>query len=216
MTRAPGRFQPPPGAGRAPTDANTSLAKSRAIWQRGEAALGAGIGPDPQGCNLRVVGAHACDLSARPAPAADLREVDHGSAKAAMRARKVGDTPGETPQVVGSLANALPQFVDELNDERAAAEEQKPRAPIGVGAVEAQAETQAPRIERDGALGIGCADHEMIETRHGGGLGTAHRQRDWSHLIWLAGAKAQGHAAARLLIRHQAEGSFPGRGGLEG
>src|SRR5262245_5113008 len=72
-----------------------------------------------------------------------------------MRARNVVDAPGKAPQAVGSLADLLAQIVHELNSERAAAEEQEPRTPIGISAVKAQAKPQASRMERDGAFGMG-------------------------------------------------------------
>jgi hypothetical protein len=61
-----------------------------------------------------------------------------GAAATAMCARKGGDAPREAPQAVHSLADLLAQIMDELNNERAAAEEQEPHTPIGMSAVKAQ------------------------------------------------------------------------------
>src|SRR5262245_6721725 len=135
-----------------------------------------------------------------------------------MRARNVVDAPGKAPQAVGSLADLLAQIVHELNSERAAAEEQEPRTPIGISAVKAQAKPQASRIERDGAFGMGRADHQMIETYDGRLLCTAERLGDRPSVVAPASAKAHGHPIGRLLIRQQAQGSAhrPGAGWADG
>src|SRR5262245_4440028 len=120
-----------------------------------------------------------------------------------MPARNVGDAPGKAPQAVGSLAHLLAQIVHEPNSERAPAEEQEPRTPIGMTAVKAQAQPQASRIERDGAFGMGRADHQMIETYDGRLLCAPERLGDRPSVVTPASAKAHGHPVARLLIRQQ-------------
>lgn len=131
-----------------------------------------------------------------------------------MRARNVGDAPGKAPQAVGSLADLLAQVVHELNSERAAAEEQEPRTPIGMTAVKAQAQPQASRIEGDGAFGMGCPDHQMIETHDGRLLCAPERLGDRPSVVVPASAKAHGHPVGRQLICQQAR--RPGAGWADG
>jgi len=50
-----------------------------------------------------------------------------------------------------------------LDDEVAAAEEQQPHTPVGVAAIEAKVEAEASRIQRYRPLGMGRADHHMVE-----------------------------------------------------
>lgn len=61
-----------------------------------------------------------------------------------MRAQDVAAAPRQPPQAVLPLANSIFEVVDQFDGQGAAAKDQEPRTPIGVAAVEAQAEPNRP------------------------------------------------------------------------
>ncbi len=83
-----------------------------------------------------------------------------------MRLGDVGHAPGEAPQTIGAVADPGLEVVRHLDDEIAAAEKRRPRAPGRLAAVETQAEPEAASVEGDCALGIGRADDDVVQARH--------------------------------------------------
>src|ERR1700693_6368576 len=95
------------------------------------------------------------DPRVRAAAGADVGDVDAGRAQPRMGSGDVGHTPGEAPQAVRPVADPDFQIMRHLDDEIAAAEEEEPRTPRRLAAVEAQAEPPAAGVEGDGPFGVG-------------------------------------------------------------
>ena len=106
---------------------------------------------------------HREDLAARSPAVARFRHVEAGRLEARVRPGDVGRAPAQAPQVIGPVRHALLEVVRDLDHEIAAAEEQQPRAPGRVAAVEPQIEAQPSGVKCDGALGIGRAHDDVIE-----------------------------------------------------
>jgi hypothetical protein len=101
---------------------------------------------------------------------ANVGGVDAGCPQPSVSLGDVGHAPGQAPQPIGPVADLAPKVMRQLDDEITAAKEEEAHAPCRLGAVQAQAEPQASRIESDGALRVWRADHDMVEARDRAGL----------------------------------------------
>ena len=100
---------------------------------------------------------------ARPAAVARFGDLDAGLLESLVRLGDVGRAPRQAPELVGPIGHAFLQIVRDLDHQIAAAEEQQPRAPVRIAAVEPEVEPQPSGIEGDRALGVGRAHHDVIE-----------------------------------------------------
>ena len=107
----------------------------------------------------------------------------------------------KAPEAVRAGGDPGPQIVGQLHDQIPAAEEHEPRAPRGIRPVEAHVEPEARAVERGGPLGIGRADHHVVEAgdpaRAGGRRGGRGASR------WIRKTRTPWVAAVAARVRRQ-------------
>ena len=118
---------------------------------------------DHDGGHVGGVALHREDLRARPAAVARLGDLDACLLQPLVAPRDVGRAPRQAPELVGP--SDTPFFRScAISTTRSPQRKNSSRAPqSGIAAVEPQVEAEPPGIERDRALGIGRADHDVVE-----------------------------------------------------
>ena len=90
------------------------------------------------------VAARREDARVRTAAGADVGNVDAACPQPGVSLGDIGHAPGQAPQPIRPVADPGLEIVRDLDDEIAAAEEDEPRAPRRLRAVEPQAQPKRP------------------------------------------------------------------------
>src|SRR6185312_6904128 len=90
--------------------------------------------------HIRRMALYTENLRAGPPPVARLRDLDARRLQPLVGLGDVGRAPRQAPELVRRVRHALPEIMRDLDHQVAAAEEQQPRAPLGIASVE-------PKIE---------------------------------------------------------------------